>query len=239
MHIKKRLFGLFAISLMALSFSAYAADKPQEPIKTVALIEARELPVEFDISFGMWRHFVPFGVAGAANSNSSAFIAQAMPKIRDEKYDPSGVLNRAVIKALEDAGIKVSIIKDLERSESRPNKIKYPLVKHDADALMHLAINYSVFQLPKGQQLFWPRVDSWVSVYDKSGKKEILSTSASHGWDYKEGKDPGYFNTSQDMTFTSEENMVENPKKFADVFNQIMKTQAEYMVQDLLNQWPK
>lgn len=64
---------------MALSFSAYAADKAKEPIKTVALIEARELPIEFDISFGMWRHFVPFSVAGTANGNGSAFIAQAMP----------------------------------------------------------------------------------------------------------------------------------------------------------------
>jgi hypothetical protein len=239
MHIKRRLIGLFASSLVALSFSAYAADKPKEPIKTVALIEARELPVEFDISLGMWRHFVPFGVAGAANSNSSAFIAKAMPKFQAEKYAPSGVFNRAVIKALEDAGVKVSIIKDLERSESKPNKIKYPQVKHDSDALMHLAIDYYVFQLPKGQEKFWPRVDSWAYVYDKSGKTEILSTSASHGWDYKEGKDPGYFNVSQDMTFASEEAMAENPKKFADVFNQIMKTQAEYMVQDLLKQWPK
>jgi hypothetical protein len=239
MYIKKRFIGLFASCLVALSFSAYAVDKPKEPIKTVALIEARELPVEFDISLGMWRHFVPFGVAGGINENSSSFIAKAMPKIRDEKYDPSGILNRAVIKALEDAGIKVSIIKDLERSESKPNKIKYSQVKHDADALMHLAIDYYVFQLPKGQQLFWPRVDSWAYVYDKSGKTEILGAFASHGWDYKEGKDPGYFNVPQDMTFASEEAMAENPKKFADIFNQIMKIQAEYMVQDLLKQWPK
>jgi hypothetical protein len=239
MKIKKQLIYLLANSLVALSFSAYAADKPKEPIKTVAIIEARELPVEFDISLGFWRHFIPYGVAGGINGSSSAFIYDAMPKIRAEKYDPSGILNRAVITALEDAGIKVSVIKDLERSESRPNNVKYSQVKHDADALMHLAINYYVMQLPKGQQLFWPRVDSWISIYDKVGKNEIFGTSASHSWDYKDGKDPGYFNVSQDMTFASEEAMVENPKKFADAFNQIMKIQAEYMVQDLLKQWPK
>ncbi len=239
MDIKRHLSGLFFIALVAWGFSAHAVDKPKEPIKTVALIEARELPVEFDISLGMWRHFVPFGVAGGVNENSSAYIAKAMPKIRAEKYDPSGVFNRAVIKALEDAGVKVSILKDVERSESRPNRIKYPQVKHDADALLHLAINYYVFQLPKGQALFWPRVDSWASVYDKVGKTEMFGTHATHSWENKEGKDPGYFHVGQDMTFVSEEAMVENPKKFADIFNQIMQTQAEYMVQELLKQWPK
>lgn len=242
MYNKRRLIGLFASSLVALSVSAYAADKPtapKEPIKTVALIEARELPVEFDITFGFWRHFVPFSVAGAANGNGSAFIAQAMPKFRAEKYDPSGILNRAVIKALEDAGIKVSIVKVAERSESKPNNINYPQVKHDADALMHLAINYSVFVLPKGQQVFWPQVDSWVSVYDKSGKNEILGAAASHSWEYKVGQDPGYFNVPKEMSFATEEAMVADPKKFADVFNQIMTTQAEHMVQALLSKWPK
>ena len=239
MHIKNQLLYLFASSLMAMGFSAIAADKPKELIKTVAVVEALELPVGFDISLGMWRHFVPFGVAGGINENSSSFIAQAMPKIRAENYDPSGVLNRVIIKALEDAGIKVLIIKDLERSKYKPNKIRYPEIKHDADALMHLAINYYVFELPRGQQLFWPRVDSWVSVYDKLGKNEILGTSASHSWEYKEGTDPGYFNVPQDMTFASEEAMAENPKKFADIFNQIMKAQAEHMVQDLLKKWPK
>jgi hypothetical protein len=239
MYNKRRLIGLFASSLAAWSFSVYAADKPKEPIKTVALIEARELPVEFDISFGMWRHLIPFGVAGAANSNGSAFIAQAMPKFRAEKYDPSGILNRTVIKGLENAGIQVSIIKDIDRSESRPNRIKYPQVKHDADALMHLAINYYIFVLPKGQQVFWPQVDSWVSVYDKSGKNEILGATASHSWEYKIGQDPGYFNVPKEMSFATEEAMVENPKKFADVFNQIMTTQAEHIVQALLSKWPK
>ena len=41
------------------------------------------------------------------------------------------------------------------------------------------------------------------------------------------------------MTFESEEAMVENPRKFADVVNQIMQTQADFMAQDLLSQWPK
>lgn len=239
MTTKRQLITLFALGIMALGFSVYAADKPKEPIRTIALIEARELPIEFDVSLGMWRHFVPFGVAGAVNSNSSAFIAQAMPKIRAEKYDPSGIFNRAVIKALEDAGIAVTMVKNLERSESRPNRVNYSQIQHDADALLHLAINYYVMELPKGQTLFWPRVDSWVSIYDKLGKKEILGSSASHSWDYKDGKDPGYFNVPQDMTFASEEAMVENPKKLADAFNQIMKVQAEYIVQDLLKQWPK
>jgi hypothetical protein len=239
MDVKRRLIGLLGCSLMALTFSAYAADKPKEPIKTVALIEARELPVEFDITFGFWRHFVPFGVAGAANSNGSAFIAQAMPKFRAEKYDPSGILNRTVIKGLEDAGIKVSIIKDIDRSESKPNNIKYPAVKHDSDALMQLAINYYIFVLPKGQQVFWPQVDSWVSVYDKLGKTETLGAAASHSWEYKVGQDPGYFNVPKEMSFASEEAMVENPKKFADVFNQIMTTQAEHIVRELLSKWPK
>jgi hypothetical protein len=239
MDIKRRFIGVFAVGLVALSFSVCAADKPKEPIKTVALIEARELPVAFDISFGMWRHLVPFSVAGAANSNGSAFIAQAMPKFRAEKYDPSGVLNRTVIKGLEDAGVKVSIVKDIERSESRPNSINYLQVKHDADALVHLAINYTVFVLPKGQQVLWPQVDSWVSVYDKVGKTEVLGAAASHSWEYKVDQDPGYFNVPKEMSFASEQAMVEDSKKFADVFNQILKTQAEHIVQALLSKWPK
>ncbi len=242
MYNKRRFIGLFASVLAASSVSAYAADKPtvpMEPVKTVALIEARELPVEFEITFGFWRHFVPFGVAGAANSNGSALLAQTMPKFRAEKYDPSGILNRAVVKALEDVGIKVSIVKVPERSESKPNNIKYSQVKHDADALVHLAINYSVMVLPKGQQVFWPQVDSWASVYDKLGKKEIFSAAASHSWEYKEGQDPGYFNVPKDMSFATEEAMVEDPKKFAEVFNQIMTTQAQHIAQELLNKWPK
>lgn len=143
-----------------------------------------------------------------------------------------------MVKALEDAGIKVSIVTVPERSESKPNNIKYPQVKHDADALVHLAINYSVMVLPKGQQVFWPQVDSWVSVYDKLGKKEILGAAASHSWEYKDGQDPGYFNVPKDMSFASEETMVAHPKKFADVFNQIMKTQAEHIAQELLSKWP-
>jgi hypothetical protein len=235
-YTKRRWMSWLASSFVVLSFCAHATDKPKAPIKTVALIEARDTPVEFDIAVSF---FAPIGVRFAANGRAQGYIEEEMPKFKAAGYSPSKAFNDALIKALEGAGVKVVAVKGLERSESSPNEIKYPQVKHDADAILHLGIEELAFEAPRGQDAFWPRANSWAYVYSKDGKERLLNAEAAHRRDYQEGKDPGLFQTTQAMSFASEKAMVEDPKKFSETFNQILKAQAEHVAKELLKQWPK
>jgi hypothetical protein len=240
MHIKKRLFGLFAISLMAWSFSAYAADKPQEPIKTVALIEAVDMPLDFDIHQSGWiPWFVRIGVSSGVNAAARDNAASIAPALKALDYNPSRVLNETVVKALKAAGIKVVTLKDVPRAPKSPNDVKHAAVKHEADAILHLGIAEIMFELPRGQEAYWPRFSTWGYVYDRNGKSSLLGADAAFQRDYKEGKDPGYFRTTEDLSFASEEKIIEDPAKLKAVVHATMQTMADFIANELLKQWPK
>jgi hypothetical protein len=170
MTSKRQFVGSLTLLGVALANSRFAF---AQSLKTTALVEARDVPVKFDVvQSGFIPWWIRSGISATTNIRPQNWFAEEMPKFKQAGYDPGGVLTATVTKILGDAGITVSILKDLARSADSINYVDYSKIKHESDAIVHIAIEEIAFEYPRGAEAFWPKISSWISVLDKAEKKK-------------------------------------------------------------------
>jgi hypothetical protein len=205
------------------------AQAPRAPIKSVALIPAYNKPLAFEYSASI---FVPLPVRIALNSSNAA-IGEANAKIiadklKTEGYDIGKQLTAQVVKQLQDSGLVVEVLDKIDRKPGDPDEIDYTKVTHNSDAILHLYFSELIYQTPRGESAYWPRVSTVLQAYDKTGKTDLFEVNTYLDRGAKESK-PGYFNAKDDLSFAEQDIMIKDISKVRVAFDRIATQAAQYL----------
>lgn len=235
--ISRRRVVLTALSMLTLltltacgsSPKNKVAQAPRAPIKSVALIPAYNKPLAFEYSASI---FIPLPVRIALNSSNAA-IGEANAKIIKDKlkaegYDIGKQLTDQVVKQLQDSGLVVEVLNNVERKPGEPDEIDYTKVAHNSDAILHLYFNELIYQTPRGESAYWPRVSTVLQAYDKTGKTDLFEVNTYLDRGAKESK-PGYFDAKDDLSFADQDIMLKDVSKVRMAFDRIATQAAQYL----------
>jgi hypothetical protein len=202
---------------------------PRAPIKSVALIPAYNKPLAFEYSVS---HFVPFGISNVLNG-VNAGIGKANAEIINDKlktqgYDIGKLMTELVVKQLQDSGLVVEVLDKIERKPGEPDEIDYTKLTHNSDAILHLYFNELIYQTPRGESAYWPRVSTVLQAYDKSGKNYLFEANTYLDRGAKESKS-GYFDAKNDLSFADQDVMVKDLSKVRVAFDRIATQAGQYL----------
>jgi hypothetical protein len=228
------LAALSTLALLTLSACSSApknkvAEAPRAPIKSVALIPAYNKPLAFEYSVS---HFVPFGISNVLNG-VNAGIGKANAEIINDKlktqaYDIGKLLTELVVKQLQDGGLVVEVLDKIERKPAEPDDIDYTKLTHQSDAILHLYFNEVMYQSPRGQSAYWPRVSTTLIAYDKTGKTDLFEINTYLDRGAKESKS-GYFDAKDDLSFADQDIMLKDVAKVRVALDRIATQAAQYL----------
>jgi hypothetical protein len=184
-------------------------EAPLIPIKSVAIIPAAPIELGLEYSVSLLAPPIVRGIISGVNAG----IGEANAKIINEKlvakdYFLSKELTSQLVKLLENEGVEVEVLNNLRRNPKDPNNIKHSLIEHKSEYILHLFFNEFVYQSPRGQTGYWPRASTTVQIYDKSGKNYLREVGT---YLYRSSSKPytGYFESKDDMSYASQELMLE------------------------------
>jgi hypothetical protein len=122
----------------------------------------------------------------------------------------------------------VEVLNNVERKPGEPDEIDYTKVTHNSDAILHLYINELMYQTPRGQSAYWPRVSTTLVAYDKAGKNDLFEVNTYLDRGAKESK-PGYFDAKDDLSFADQDVMLKDVSKVRTAFDRIATQAAQYL----------
>ncbi len=211
-------------------------EAPLVPIKSVAIIPAAPIELGFEYSISFLAPPIIRSILGGVQSG----VGEANAKVINQKlvaqgYSMNTELTNQLVKLLQAEGIEVEVLNNFRRNPKDPDNIKYPLLEHKSEMILHLYFNYLIFQSPRGQTAFWPRVSTAADVYDRTGKKYLFggSTYLDRG---QNETSVGRFDAKEDMAYSGQEAMLEQFDKVRADIERYVNTAAVSLSKQLLAQ---
>ena len=209
---------------------------PKPVIQSVAVIPATHMPLTFEYSASLFVPFIARQIVNRVNANLGETNAKIInDKLTAENLDLGKQLTELVVKQLQDAGLTVELLGNVERKPGAPDNVDYTKVTHNSDAILHVYFSDLTYQSPRGQSAYWPRVSTGALVYDKTGKKYLYESTSYLDRGAKESN-TGYFDAKDDLSFESQEVMIDQTAKLRTNLERVTTQAGEYLGKNILLQ---
>lgn len=233
---RRAVFFVLPALLLAACGSAPKNDTPRAPIKSVAIIPASNTSLGFEYSASFFVPPIARGIINRVNANLGEANAKIInDKLAGQGYDAGKQLTEAVVKQLQDAGLAVEVLTNVERKPGSPDDVDYTKIAHKSDAIFHVYFSEIIYQTPRGQSAFWPRVTSSIQAYDKTGKTYLFEAVSYLDRGAKESR-PGYFDAKDDLSFKDQEVMLGEVEKIRADLEKITTQAAQFLSKSMLEQ---